>query len=197
MPDSSTSRYVISVLLPDRVAILRDITSAIVDAGGNIDAISQTVLAGHFSLTLAVTVPARMQPQSVRAAIICRFPDDPISVAVVQRVAETTGPSAVDGARYIITAAGPDRPGILKAVTAMLADRGINIEDWQVGIVNGWVTHVGEVTVPAALDILKLQQDFRDILASVGLNGGLQHENIFRATSEIGPIRSLTGGPRS
>ena len=38
-----------------------------------------------------------------------------------------------------------------------------------------------------------LQESFRQAMPERGLTGLLCHENIFRATNEIGPIRSLIG----
>ena len=49
MSRTRANRYVVSVVVPDRVAILRDITSAVADLGGNIDGISQTVVQGYFT----------------------------------------------------------------------------------------------------------------------------------------------------
>jgi glycine cleavage system transcriptional repressor len=190
---SASNHYVISVLLPDRVAILRDISSAVDDVGGNISGISQTVVNGYFSLTLTADIPARMTADTIRAAIICRFPDDPISVVVEPYAATRPAAEAPQGAHYVVTASGPDHGGILKTITAFLAERNINVEDWTVELGDKAVTHVGDVTVPADLDLRQLQEAFRETLSRIGLDGGMQHENIFRATSEIGPIESLLG----
>jgi predicted amino acid-binding ACT domain protein len=45
MATRDKKRYVLSVLVSDRVGILRDITAAVADLGANIDGISQTVVA--------------------------------------------------------------------------------------------------------------------------------------------------------
>jgi glycine cleavage system transcriptional repressor len=196
MQANDTQRYVVSVLLPDRVAILRDISSAVSGAGGNIDGISQTVVAGYFQVVLTVTISRTVTAAALRATIGAALPDDAAAVVVEKYAAKTTARTAAQGARYVVTAGGRDRAGILKTVTGFLAARGINIEDWHVDYQGGAVTHIGEVTVPARLDIKQVQDEFRHELATVGLTGGLQHENIFRATHEIGPIRSLLGGER-
>ena len=46
---------------------------------------------------------------------------------------------------------------------------------------------------PESVDFRAIQDGFRAAMAERGLTGLLCHENIFRATNEIGPIKSLIG----
>lgn len=191
---SRTIRYAVSVLIADRVGILRDIASAVADLGGNIFGISQTVVAGNFTVALAAEFPAAVPPERVRDAIRTRFPPDQASVAVRRHTAPPpAGVRHGDGDLFIVTLSGPDRPGILQAVTAFLADRGINIEDWRVVFGAHGVTQVGEVTMPRHLDLKQVQDDLRQTLKPLGQAASLQQVNIFRATNEIGPIKHLLG----
>ena len=50
---------------------------------------------------------------------------------------------------------------------------------------------VGIVTVPPDCDVAALQRSLADALGPTGLATSLRHENIFRATNEVGPIRNL------
>ena len=54
---------------------------------------------------------------------------------------------------YIVTISTHGKPDILKPVTAFLADKDINIEDWYMLYDDEGLTHVGEVSVPTRLDI--------------------------------------------
>ena len=65
MPD--TSRYVIAVLLPDRVGALRDVTAAIVELQGNIAGIRQSVVDGYFSLVFTSAHPAGITDEEAAA----------------------------------------------------------------------------------------------------------------------------------
>lgn len=194
MITENIQKYVISALLPDRVAILRDITTAIYGAHGNIEEISQTVLGGYFHVVLTASLPQATSADTLRHAIESNLPDQDLSVVVANHHPITAKPAAQSTTRYIITTSGEDKPGILKTITTFLAARSINIEDWDVDLSNTRATYIGEISVPNKLDIKQLQDEFRAELDAIGLQGGLQHENIFRATNEVGPIRALLGG---
>jgi predicted amino acid-binding ACT domain protein len=188
MGTASHSRYVISVLIADRVGILRDMTTAVTDMGANIDGITQTVVEGYFTGILTATFFQPRSVEDVRAAVREKFAGDECSIVVVPYSARRHARPPVRGDRYVVTITGRDRPGILKAVTSFLADRGINIEDWQVAFERPDVTHIGEVTLPRRLDLKQIQDELRQILNAMGLTSCIQHENIFRVTSEVGAV---------
>ena len=80
------------------------------------------------------------------------------------------------------------------AIASFLVAHGINIEDWLVEMeASGSVIYLAQVTVPESADFRQIQGAFQREMAGRGLNALLCHENIFRATNEIGPIRALIG----
>ena len=189
------NRYVISVLIADRPGILRDITSTVTDLGANIDGIRQTVVAGYFTVMLTATLPATISATNVQQRMLKPFPAGDASITVVPYDFKRVTPAST-GERYMVTLTGDDHTGILEAVTAFFAERKINIEDWNVefsgaGVTH--VTHVGQISVPDLLDIKQVQIEFRHLAQKLQLKAGIQHEYIFRAISEVGPIRSLLG----
>ena len=185
-----STRYVISVLVSDRVGMLRDVTSALTGLGANIDGISQTVVAGFFTLIVTATFEQAPSPAAIRDGIADNFAPD--EAAIVVRPWRPVAPAArAAGARYVVTITGRDRKGILRAVTDFLSRKGINIEDWYVEFDGPNVTHVGEITIPLRLDVAQVQAEFEPLLGGLGLVGTLQHDNIFRATNEVGPIRRI------
>lgn len=194
MPTREKERYVISVLVSDRVGVLRDITSAVTDIGANVDGISQTVVEGYFTVILTATFDKSSSPDKIRSAILENFRKDETSVVVRPYERKEPTRRTVDGEQYVATITGKDRKGILKTVTSFLASKGINVEDWYVEFRGDNVTHMGEITVPHSLDIKQVQDEFRHVVAALNLTAGFQHANIFRATNEVGPIKSLLGG---
>jgi glycine cleavage system transcriptional repressor len=192
----SLSVYAVQVLLKDRVGILRDVTTATANMGGNIIAISQTVVSDYFTVTFVAAFDSDPGLDRVREGMLASLPDDHASVIV------TPFEGAVNGARartagdyYIVTLIGNDRPGILKTITTFLADQGINIEDWTVAFDGPGVTHIGEVRIPGHLDIKQVQDECRRLMTPLGLTAHIQHENIFRATNELGRISLLLMEP--
>jgi glycine cleavage system transcriptional repressor len=159
--------------------------------GANIDGISQTVVEGYFTVILTAAFRAAVPPDDIRGAILRNFAGNEASVVVIPHDARRAARRPVRGDRYVVTITGRDQPGILKAVTAFLAEKGINIEDWHVDFGRAGVTQIGEITVPTLLDIKQLQDDFRQALAPLNLTSCIQHENIFRATNEVTAIRSM------
>jgi len=182
-------RYVLSILIADRIGILSAITSGVTDLGANIEGISQTVVQGYFTVIMTVVFPQAVGEEDVRRAIQNRFYKDEATVLVRSYTPHSR--ASFEGGRYILTMSGKDQPGILKTLTGYLAEKKINVEDLFFRIVGEQVTHIGEVTVPAQLDLKQVQDELRDVMASFALVIGLQHENLFRATNEVGSIRRL------
>lgn len=190
--ENNPNRYVISVLIADRPGILRDITATVTDLGANIDGIRQTVVAGYFTVMLTATLPAKVSATEVQQRMLKSFPSGDASITVLPydlKRATHTSP----GERYMVTLTGDDHTGILRAITAFFADRKINIEDWNVEFSGPHITHVGQISVPDLLDIKQVQIEFRHLAQKLALKAGMQHEFIFRAITEVGPIRSLLG----
>ena len=69
-------RYVLSVLIADRVGILSAITSGVTDLGANIEGISQTVVQGYFTVIMTVAFPQAVGEEAIRLAILNRFHKD-------------------------------------------------------------------------------------------------------------------------
>ena len=90
-----------------------------------------------------------------------------------------------------MTLSAEGHPSLLKDVTSFLAEKGINVEDWFMEQHEGRLTHIGEITVPARLDVKHVQDEFRALLAPHAVDVALQHENIFRVTNEIGAVSPL------
>jgi len=183
------SRHVIAVLLPDRVGILRDVTAGVVALGGNIEGIRQTVVDGFFSLVFTAAFPAGVTAETVRAALARRLDAD--ASLTVRAYGARPRPPLAGGVRYVAMTRGPDRPGTIHAVSAFFVEHGINIEDWQVESDGADTIYTAQVTLPPSVDFRRVQAAFRARLAPRGLSATIVHENIFRATNEIGPIKGL------
>ena len=182
-------QVVISVLLPDRVGILRDVTRVILDFQGNIGGIRQSIVDGFFSLTFTAALARPADPAAVRQALEDRLGAE--AAVAVRPVTRTPSPVLPDGHPFVALTSGPDKPGTIHAISAFFVQHGINIADWQVEVANDQVVYIAQVRLPVDADPRLVQQAFRDQMALHGLTATLAHENIFRATNEIGPISAL------
>jgi glycine cleavage system transcriptional repressor len=68
-----------------------------------------------------------------------------------------------------LSAIGRDRPGIVAAVTRVLLDHGVNIEDSQMTILRGHFTMTLIVGVPEAADRERLESDLQAVAEQLGL----------------------------
>ncbi len=190
MAETDPNRFMISLVVPDQSGILRDLTATVTDLNANIDNISQTVVAGYFTCLLTAEFPPQTETATIRRMLQERLGNAGAEWIVMPCLPHTGRPN-ISGDRYVVTLHGTDRKGILKALTTFMADRNINIEDWYVEIKGDQATHVGELTIPAKLDIAQIQADLRDVAEPLRLACCLHHENVFRAMQEITPIKPL------
>ena len=189
---TSTTTLVVTVLLPDRVGILAETTGTVFRLEGDIGAIRQTLVDGFFSLVFlasfadadAKALRARVEESLVQAL----GADASVGVRVVGRL---PSPVIPDGERFIATTRGRDKPGTIFAISSFFVEHGVNIETWQVDTHSDKIVYIAQVLIPADIDAHAIQRDFVDQMAIHGLTATLAHENIFRATNEIGPIGSL------
>jgi glycine cleavage system transcriptional repressor len=187
----ASRRFITSVLVPDRVGLLRDVTQAVFALEGNIGSIRQTVVDGFFTLVFTAEHPSQVTPEALRALLNASLESE--AIVTVLDCPETRESVVPTGSRFVVMTRGEDKPGTIFAITSFLVDHGVNIEDWMVEEEGGQVVYIAQVVVPEAVDFRLLQDGFRSAMSERGLTGLLCHENIFRATNEIGPIKSLIG----
>ena len=111
----------------DRPGIVASVTGALLDLGGNVEDSQMSSLGGHFAVMLLVAVPAGTQRVDVaeRLAEVAQEHElEAISVAEVSGGAGRPLPPT-----HVVSVYGADRPGIVHAVSAALAEAGVNITD--------------------------------------------------------------------
>ncbi len=189
--ENHRSKFVISLVSRDRAGIIRSISAAISDKGGNIEGMSQTVFQGYFTVILTARFENKYDRNEIRELIESRFTPDETSVIVRDFEEAPAKTKRARNDRYILTLNGKDRPGILKSLTTYLAENNINIEDYYFTVQEDQVIHIGEVTIPQKIDIKQLQGELQALLSFSEFVVALQHENLFRATNDIFSIWQL------
>ncbi len=185
--------YVLNVMSDDHPGIVAAVSQSVESLGGNIDACSQTVLRGYFTLIMIVSTPEPLEPQQlidrVRAAG---------GASAYQVMVRTAMPSEgyAPGEpcdRFVITAFGKDQPGIVRRFSHYLAGKDINIVDLYGDRSGEEFVLIGQVEIPTHWDIRMLQADLEEMGKELGFTVKLQHENIFVATNQLRLTRAPQG----
>jgi glycine cleavage system transcriptional repressor len=119
----------------DRPGIVAAISGALFDLGGNIEDSQMSILRGHFAVMLMVRVPDDVSRDQL-AERLGRVRDDlGLEAITFNDVDELRGPPS--GATHVLTVYGADHPGIVRSVTATLAERDVNITDLETRVTEG------------------------------------------------------------
>jgi predicted amino acid-binding ACT domain protein len=188
MPDEQ--RYVISVMSVDRVGIIHDITEQILSLRGNIVGLSQTVMRGYFTVLVEAVFPAEMQAADVldRISKGGRAPGELQVLVTPRQPYVATIKQRADA--YVLTARGPDQPGVIHRIASFLAGQDVNFEDLYAYVEQGHFVMIAQVTLPPSLPFERLQIDLEMLGRDSEMEIVLQHENIFRAVNEVRMVGS-------
>jgi glycine cleavage system transcriptional repressor len=139
------NRFAISAIGRDRPGIVAGVTEALLDFDGNIEDSRMSILGGHFSMTLIVSLGqseadppgdggAALEERLRREleAVKERLDLEGISVSPVDDLSGTA-----PRASHILSVYGADHPGIVHSVSAKLTERDISITDLETKLTGG------------------------------------------------------------
>jgi len=173
--------YVISVLTPDRRGIIADVTAAIYEIGGNVEAASQTIIQGWFTMLLRASFAAEVTRDRVQEALkTC----GDFSV-LVREVADGAKGEPLEGEPFVMSAIGDDKPGIVRRLSRCCSDKGVNIDDVWNEVRAGRFVIIFHLTVPRDVDPKDFRYDLEQAAADLGVSLTLQHQDIFTATNSL------------
>ena len=175
--------YVLNVLTNDHPGIVAAITRAVNLRGGNIDACSQTVVEGYFTLIMVISFAQPVEPDALAAEI---RGEKTTGFQVVARPFLPPPPKpAAPLDRFVLTAFGQDKPGIVRRFSEYLAGKEINILDLFAHRQGADFLLIGQLEIPTNYNLAVLQADLERIAAELAFTVKLQHENIFVATNQL------------
>ena len=183
------NHYIISVTSSDRVGIVYSITGTLLDQGGNILELSQTVMRDYFTIILAVEFDSPRDPKQLAATIIERGKRFDLRVVVMEARDAPAPKETHDGDRFIITVLGEDKPGNIHAISGCLAAHGVNIVDLHARVVANQFSLVMEAYLPSELAPAMIRAELERFGRDSKFEAFVQHENIFVATTEPSPVR--------
>ncbi|MDR2344594.1 MAG: hypothetical protein LBE18_00865 [Planctomycetaceae bacterium] len=178
--------YVLSVMSADHPGIVAAVSDALDRLGGNIQACSQTVLNGYFTLITIFEMQDSIEPSEINEILRkSKGIDDDYQLVVRKAVPQVSIQKEQQTDPFIITAFGKDRPGIIRDFTQYLSGRDINIADLFGEQTDNEFHLVGQLEIPDDVDIRLLQDDLEEIGRERDFTVRLQHKDIFTATNQL------------
>lgn len=177
-----TERCIITVLAPDRPAIITEVTDVLYGLGGNLETLNQSVVRGWLTMTISVAFENGPDIEAIREAVEAAG-DFSALVRPLGNPACGVRPSRSQP--YVVTVLGEDKPGIVRALTRTFADQGANVEDVWNEVVEGRFTVIFHVAVPPNTDPKALRYALDQTAAEVGVHATLQHQDLFTATNSL------------
>ena len=183
------NKFIISVLCKDRPGIIAAITRVLFEKDFNIEDVSQTILQSEFSGIFIVTGPEEISREHLLEALQSHTADMDLHFHVKELEGKPSDWTTCACESFVITTRGPDRKGLVAAVTAVLAANNVNVTQLQAafrgGDEPGRNIMIYEVDVPIDIDLQKLRQDLRQKGKELNLEISMQHKNIFEAINRI------------
>jgi glycine cleavage system transcriptional repressor len=97
--------------------------------------------------------------------------------------------AAVESEPFVVTTKGPDRKGLVAAITAILAGYRVNVTNLQAVFKGGRDPNANimiyEVDIPTDVDHQALRRDLRETASSLSLDISIQHKRIFEAINRV------------
>jgi glycine cleavage system transcriptional repressor len=109
----------------DRPGIVAAVSGALLTLGCNVEDVATSILRGHFAMMLVFAGPSGLDLSRVEAALKPLADSGDIAVTAWN----VKGSLVNARATHVVSAYGPDRPGIVHAIAAALADARVNICD--------------------------------------------------------------------
>ena len=137
----------------DRPGIVAGVTEALLSLGCNLGETSMARLRGEFAMILLVRLSAGGDIEAARARLQGLGSEMDLTITARELAREEFAAKEDEGEGYILRVYGADRPGIVHAVTSLLAREGLNITDLETRVIPGEggpvYVMVLEITVPS------------------------------------------------
>jgi glycine cleavage system transcriptional repressor len=149
----------------DRPGIIAAVAERLAAHGANVTDSRMAILRGHFAMTLIVEGAEREALAADLGAL------GALETWSVAEVAEVAGAGATPRSEptAIVSVHGADHPGILAAVTRVLADAGVNVCDLQTRLAGDLYVMVIDAAVPPELPLEDLDARLQGVAGEQGV----------------------------
>lgn len=169
--------FFITAIGADSPGMAHALAQRLSDANCNIEDATMTRLSGLFAMILAVTPPANSSADELARELEALRASHGLTVHVES--VENAAPARVVGARFMISAYGPERTGLLSGLTGVLALHGVNITDVQTRVASHGAAYVMlfEVELPPDLQWQTLESALQTEAARLNVSVSLHAQD--------------------
>jgi glycine cleavage system transcriptional repressor len=181
-----SKQMVMSVMSKDRPGIVADITGVIYQLKGDLADLNQSVLCDYFSMILIASFDDAVTPEDVVAGF-SHLPSA-TKLEVVVKEMEASLESAPEGRSqevYVLTVQGQNKSGLVHRIGLFCCQHGINILDLATTLSRGLYTMILQLDLSHVESVDAIRTDLARCAEESGLHLVLQHEDLFKATTEI------------
>jgi glycine cleavage system transcriptional repressor len=169
------AHFAVSAVGSDRPGIVAAVTQVLVDKDCNLEDTSMSILRGHFAMMLVVAGPSSLDAAGLESALVGSTGGFDLVVAV--REIDDDVPDSPEGDSWTVAVYGADRPGIVHAITSLLAELGVNVTDLTTRVIGDAARPVYamvlEVTLPPSVDAQAVSARLDEQAAALGVECSL------------------------
>jgi glycine cleavage system transcriptional repressor len=182
-----SKQLVISVMSKDRPGIIADITGAILGLGGDLADLNQSFLGGYFTMILIAEFDDTVTAEDVFAAFSHINSETRIEANIKEMDVDLeTENDKLPKETFVVTAQAINRKGLVKIMGDFFYSRNINVMDLVTARDKQRYTMIFQVDL-SGIDSMKiLRREIEELAARETLDLVLQHNDIFKATHEVG-----------
>ncbi len=183
---------VISFLGRDCPGIVAAVSSLLEKAQCDIVALSQAISSGEFAAIFTVSAPISCTDKSLHEYLEKGLAERKVDLSIIVRPAtESAWCASTPSSPFVVTAYGPNRTGLVAALSTVFADHNVNIENLKAifadeGDNNAFFLF--EVQVPNAVVLQAVREQLRLVGEAISVRTSMQHRDIFEAINRVAPI---------
>lgn len=185
-------KFAASFLGRDCPGVVATVAGLMEQARCDIVEVSQTILAGEFAAIFIVMAPDTLDETALSRHLQLGLQESHVDLSVIVRPAvEGFWSNGRETQPFVVTADGPDGPGLIAAMSQVFARHGVNIENLKAILGEGGPDHalfVFEVMVPHTADPVRLRRELVAGGEHLSLRVSVQHRDIFEAVHRVPPV---------
>ncbi len=183
------NKVIISVLGHDRPGILAATTRVLFEQGCNLENVTQTILQSEFAGVFIASTPEELSAEELNLRLDEALSE--LNLYVFAKPVRSDVPvyQVPASEPFVVTTKGPDRKGLVAAITGVMAQHGVNVTNLSAVFKGGDDPNknimIYEVDIPWKIDQKAFEADLRKKAGELGLDISIQHRKIFEMINRI------------